>query len=42
MADNETSFDINLRAIAETAKARSDYDELFANIKTGVADALKG
>lgn len=43
MATNETTFDVNLRAKAEgTAETRSQYDSLFADLKKGVADALKG
>lgn len=42
MAENETSFDINLRARAETQQARGEFDGLFTKVKQGVAEALKG
>ncbi|MGV3664266.1 MAG: hypothetical protein ACO1TE_29105 [Prosthecobacter sp.] len=41
MADHETSFDINLRAQADTSAAKAEYDKLFEGFKTESAQALK-
>jgi len=42
MGDSTTNIEINLRSTADTSAARSQYDELFEDLKQGVANALKG
>ncbi|MCF7785558.1 MAG: hypothetical protein K9N47_05515 [Prosthecobacter sp.] len=43
MSDHETTIDVNLRSRADgMAETRGQYDALFADLKSGVAEALKG
>lgn len=43
MSDRETTIDVNLRSKADgLSDTRSQYDALFADLKKGVAEALKG